>query len=63
MEFASDPLGSDVGEISLCVTLGWCIGTPLTFLFDPFESIVLFLAGQSINRSELSCCNCSVLEY
>ena len=27
------------------VTLGWILGKPLTLLFDPFESIVLFLAG------------------
>lgn len=27
------------------VTLGWIIGKPLTLLFDPYESIVLFLAG------------------
>ncbi len=27
------------------VTLGWWIDKPLTLLFDPFESIVLFLTG------------------
>jgi Ca2+:H+ antiporter len=29
------------------VTLGWILGKPLTMLFDPFESIALFLAGVS----------------
>ena len=28
------------------VTLGWILGKPLTLLFDPFESIVLFLSGE-----------------
>ena len=27
------------------VTLGWILGKPLTLLFDPFQSIVLFLSG------------------
>ncbi|KAF8340660.1 calcium/proton exchanger [Cantharellus anzutake] len=30
--------------IPFLVILGWIIGKPLTLLFDPFESIVLFLA-------------------
>jgi Ca2+:H+ antiporter len=29
------------------VTLGWILGKPLTLLFDPYESIVLFLSGTS----------------
>ncbi|KAI0292423.1 calcium/proton exchanger [Russula brevipes] len=31
------------------VTLGWILGKPLTLLFDPFESIVLFLAVLTVN--------------
>jgi hypothetical protein len=31
---------------SFMVILGWILGKPLTLLFDPFESIVLFLAGR-----------------
>lgn len=31
--------------IPMLVILGWILGKPLTLLFDPFESIVLFLAG------------------
>ncbi|CAL1716537.1 unnamed protein product [Somion occarium] len=31
--------------IPFIVTLGWIIGKPLTLLFDPFESIVMFLSG------------------
>lgn len=27
------------------MTLGWILGKPLSLLFDPFESIVLFLSG------------------
>jgi Ca2+:H+ antiporter len=27
------------------VTLGWIMGKPLTLLFDPLESIVMFLSG------------------
>jgi hypothetical protein len=30
---------------SFVVTLGWIIGKPLTLLFDPLESIVLFFTG------------------
>lgn len=30
--------------IPMLVILGWILGKPLTLLFDPFESIVLFLA-------------------
>ena len=33
--------------IPFIVTLGWIIGKPLTLLFDPYESIVLFLSGAS----------------
>ena len=32
--------------LSFTVTLGWILGKPLTLLFDPFESIVLFLSGE-----------------
>ena len=27
------------------MTLGWILGKPLSLLFDPFESIVLFLSS------------------
>ncbi|KAJ3536062.1 hypothetical protein NM688_g6886 [Phlebia brevispora] len=37
--------------IPFIVTLGWWIGKPLTLLFDPFESIVLFLAGAYLTSS------------
>jgi Ca2+:H+ antiporter len=30
---------------SFTVILGWILSKPLTLLFDPFESIVLFLSG------------------
>lgn len=30
--------------IPLLVVLGWMMGRPLTLLFDPFESIALFLS-------------------
>ncbi|GAA5891134.1 hypothetical protein JCM5296_004903 [Sporobolomyces johnsonii] len=30
--------------IPFCVILGWIMGKPLSLLFDPFESIVLFLS-------------------
>jgi hypothetical protein len=32
---------------SFIVILGWIMGKPLTLLFDPFESIVLFLSGET----------------
>ena len=35
--------------VSFIVTLGWIIGKPLTLLFDPFESIVMFLAVIVVN--------------
>jgi len=35
--------------IPFIVTLGWILGKPLTMLFDPFESIVLFLAVLTVN--------------
>ncbi|KAH9994793.1 Sodium/calcium exchanger protein-domain-containing protein [Russula vinacea] len=34
---------------SFMVTLGWILGKPLTLLFDPFESIVLFLSVLTVN--------------
>lgn len=33
--------------LSFTVILGWIMGKPLTLLFDPFESIVLFLSGET----------------
>ncbi|KAI0028865.1 calcium/proton exchanger [Vararia minispora EC-137] len=35
--------------IPFIVTLGWILGKPLTMLFDPFESIVLFLSVLTVN--------------
>ncbi|KAI1797366.1 calcium/proton exchanger [Ganoderma leucocontextum] len=35
--------------IPFIVTLGWIIGKPLSLLFDPFESIVLFLSVLVVN--------------
>ncbi|KAH9987324.1 Sodium/calcium exchanger protein-domain-containing protein [Russula compacta] len=35
--------------IPFTVTLGWILGKPLTLLFDPFESIVLFLSVLTVN--------------
>lgn len=33
------------GGFRFIVTLGWIMGKPLTLLFDPLESIVMFLSG------------------
>jgi hypothetical protein len=38
---------------SFLVTLGWILGKPLTLLFDPFESIVLFLSGEATSSLSL----------
>lgn len=35
--------------IPFIVTLGWIMGKPLTLLFDPLESIVLFLSVLTVN--------------
>ncbi|KDQ57174.1 hypothetical protein JAAARDRAFT_194344 [Jaapia argillacea MUCL 33604] len=35
--------------IPFIVTLGWIIGKPLTMLFDPFESVALFLSVITVN--------------
>jgi len=35
--------------IPFIVTLAWIIGKPLTLLFDPFESIVMFLSVLTVN--------------
>ncbi|CDO72474.1 hypothetical protein BN946_scf184980.g15 [Trametes cinnabarina] len=35
--------------IPFIVTLAWIMGKPLSLLFDPFESIVLFLSGMSLS--------------
>lgn len=35
--------------IPFIVILGWIIGKPMTLLFDPFESIVLFLSVLTVN--------------
>lgn len=36
--------------IPFMVTLGWIIGKPLGLLFDPFESVVLYIAVQTMNH-------------
>jgi len=35
--------------IPFIVTLAWMMGKPLTMLFDPFESIALFLSVMTVN--------------
>lgn len=35
--------------IPFIVTLGWILGKPLTLMFDPLESIVMFLAVLTVN--------------
>lgn len=35
--------------IPFMIILGWILGHPLTLLFDPFESIVLFFAGKFLS--------------
>lgn len=35
--------------IPFTIILGWIIGRPITMLFDPFESIVLFLTILAVN--------------
>ncbi|KAG6856385.1 hypothetical protein H0H87_005082 [Tephrocybe sp. NHM501043] len=35
--------------IPFIVTLAWIIGKPLTLLFDPYESVSLFLAVLTVN--------------
>jgi Ca2+:H+ antiporter len=35
--------------IPFIVTLGWILGKPLTLLFDPYESITLFLSVLTVN--------------
>jgi len=35
--------------IPFTIILGWIIGRPITMLFDPFESVVLFLAVLTVN--------------
>ncbi|KAK0193737.1 calcium/proton exchanger [Armillaria mellea] len=34
--------------IPFIVTLGWIMGKPLTLLFDPYESVAMFLAGMDL---------------
>lgn len=34
---------------SFIVTLAWILGKPLTLLFDPYESVTLFLAGKAVH--------------
>ncbi|KAG2149063.1 uncharacterized protein EDB93DRAFT_1143435 [Suillus bovinus] len=35
--------------IPLMITLGWIIGRPLALLFDPFESVVLYVSVQTMS--------------
>jgi len=35
--------------VPFIVTLGWILGKPLTLLFDPYESIAMFLAVLTVN--------------
>ncbi|KAH8109579.1 calcium/proton exchanger [Phellopilus nigrolimitatus] len=35
--------------IPLMVVIAWCLGKPLLLLFDPFESVTLFLAVLTVN--------------
>ncbi|ORY72411.1 Sodium/calcium exchanger protein-domain-containing protein [Leucosporidium creatinivorum] len=35
--------------IPILILLGWCIGQPLSFYFDPFETVVLFISVVSVN--------------
>ncbi|GAA6035586.1 hypothetical protein JCM8097_004915 [Rhodosporidiobolus ruineniae] len=35
--------------IPILVLLGWCIGQPLDFLFDPYETVLIFLSIMSVN--------------
>ena len=36
--------------IPFIVILGWILGRPITMLFDPFESITLFLSVLTVNH-------------
>ena len=38
----------DADGFRFIVTLGWIMGKPLTLLFDPLESIVMFLSGECL---------------
>ena len=35
---------------SFMVLLGWVLDKPLALLFDPFESIVLYVSGKSLSK-------------
>jgi Ca2+:H+ antiporter len=35
--------------IPFIVTLGWILGKPMSFLFDPYESVALFLSVLTVN--------------
>ena len=37
------------------VLLGWVLDKPLALLFDPFESVVLYISGQSSHRFWATC--------
>jgi Ca2+:H+ antiporter len=40
--------------IPVLVLLGWAIGQPLDFLFDPFETLLVFLCIASVNWGAFS---------
>lgn len=48
------PVGSSIQIVlfifPFIVVLGWILGKPLTLLFDPFESIILFLSVVTVNN-------------
>jgi hypothetical protein len=37
------------------VTLGWILDKPLTLLFDPYESVALFLSGKLVSILTHTC--------
>jgi hypothetical protein len=41
---------------SFIVTLAWILGKPLSLLFDPYESIALFLTGMTLSPINDSWC-------
>ena len=51
MGHAADVLSQQIAlfVIPFSVVLSWIMGKPLTMLFDPFESIVLFLSVLVVN--------------
>lgn len=46
MEFIFAQLGFADTFTRFMILLGWVLDKPLALLFDPFESIVLYVSGQ-----------------